>query len=136
MTAPRLAILAAAFVLSAAGAAAGQRATAGLERIERADVDALAPSDADDDQAMTRQARVCLETGGAFVPAFRRYADSAAGYASVNGADDGDSLAWVALFDDSERTWTWHSFTAAGCVTVTVYGGRARVYRLTVGVNW
>ena len=127
MSGPRLTvlILAAAFVLSAP-AAAGQRATAGLERIERADVEA-------GDTA--RESRVCLDRGGAFVLAFRRHADNRVGVGSVLDAD-GASLVWIGLLVDSERQWTWHQFSAEGCVTVRALGGRARLYRLTVGVNW
>lgn len=135
MTAPKRAALAAAFVLSAAGAAAGQRATALLQRIERADVDAPRLTDADDQT--WRESRVCLERGaGAFVLAFRRLADSFIGFAAVYDEDGNDAGTSLAPLRDDERSWAWNTANIAGCVTVRTAGGRARLYRLTVGVNW
>ena len=132
-------VVVAALVLTVAASAAGQRATASIERIERADVDA--PSLADADDGTFRESRVCLNSGGgAFVLALRRHDDSHAAFAGVGVADaDGaltDTIPPLYLNRDDERIWIWRSTTLAGCVTVRAAGGRARLYRLTVGVNW
>ena len=133
------------------GAVPAVAQTAVLERVEAADVDASRPFHADDAGRMgeavatgepTRpgalgdQSRTPCLAAGWFVLVVQRYAGSVIAGAGIGRNDD--DLTAVSVWAEDEQNasaWTAVNLETSGCLRLTVFGGRARLYRLRVNLD-
>ena len=128
-------ILAAAVAgLLVSASASGQPAHARLELVPAASVDS--PSAGVD----LGVSYVCLE-GSGYIFAVKRHADAARAIgmaAPVDDAADGPSASVRVRDYDERNEWGWTLLVVdePACFEVLVRGGRVRLYRLAVRVDW
>ena len=125
--------MAVAIVILGVSSSFGQDATASLRRIPQADIDAEGCEDGD----CTNMQTVCLNSSADVLVAEPHPNVSEGVLAAVTwDNDEGSSGVIVSVLATAE--WVWKPFIVnePQCYQLSVLGGRARIYEMTMGVEW